>query len=134
VTLDYASTAYNANRNIITTHDYEVIKKITNLDAYRIEDQTMTLQQVRDEISKLDWDIISLIAKRTKLAEEVLKEKRMEDKQINDELQNQAVLNRATENATELGLDVGEVKKIFEILIRINIEKQKELMGGGNLP
>ncbi len=94
----------------------------------------MTLQQARDEISKLDWDIISLIAKRTKLAEEVLKEKRMEDREINDELQNQTVLNRATENATELGLDVGEVKKIFEILIRINIEKQKELMGGGNLP
>ncbi len=94
----------------------------------------MTLQQARDEISKLDQDIILLIAKRTKLAEEVLKEKRIEDKQINDELQNQTVLNRATENATELGLDVGEVKKIFEILIRINIEKQKELMGGGNLP
>jgi chorismate mutase len=94
----------------------------------------MTLQQARDEISKLDLDIISLIAKRTKLAEEVLKEKRMEDREINDELQNHAVLNRATENATELGLDVGEVKKIFEILIRINIEKQKELMGGGNLP
>ncbi|CAD6490292.1 MAG: Chorismate mutase type II [Candidatus Argoarchaeum ethanivorans] len=94
----------------------------------------MTLQHARDEISKLDWDIISLIAKRTKLAEAVLREKRIEDMQINDELQSKIVLNRATENATELGLDVGEIKKIFEILIRINIEKQKELMGGGNLP
>ena len=94
----------------------------------------MTLQHARDEISKLDCDIISLIAKRTKLAEDVLREKRMEDREINDELQSKIVLNRATENATELGLDVGEIKKIFEILIRINIEKQKELMGGGNLP
>ncbi|RZN15352.1 MAG: chorismate mutase [Methanosarcinales archaeon] len=94
----------------------------------------MTLQHARDEISKLDCDIISLIAKRTKLAEEVIKEKRMEDREINDELQSQIVLNRATENAIEAGLDVGEIKKIFEILIRINIEKQKELMGGGNLP
>jgi chorismate mutase len=94
----------------------------------------MTLQRVREEIAQVDREIVELIAKRTMLAEKVLREKRVEERQINDEAQNQIVLNRAAEYATELNLDAGEVKNIFRILIKMNIEKQKELMGGGNLP
>lgn len=94
----------------------------------------MTLREVREEIDQIDKEIIALVLKRTRLAGKVLKEKRVEDQQVNDEVQNQIVLNRAAEYATELNLDVGEVKNIFKILIRMNIEKQKELMGDGNLP
>lgn len=94
----------------------------------------MSLQRVRDEIAQVDQEIVELIAKRTKLAEKVLREKRNENRQINDEEQNQIVLNRAAEYATERNLDAGEIKNIFRILIKMNIEKQKELMGGGNLP
>ncbi|CAD7768543.1 Chorismate mutase type II [Candidatus Methanoperedenaceae archaeon GB50] len=94
----------------------------------------MTLQEVRDEIDQIDREIIALILKRTRLAEKVLMEKRSEDQPVNDEAQNQIVLKRAAEYATELNLDAGEVKNIFKILIKMNIEKQKELMGEGNLP
>ncbi|OYT64059.1 chorismate mutase [Methanosarcinales archaeon ex4572_44] len=94
----------------------------------------MTLREVREEIDQIDKEIIALVLKRTRLAGKVLKEKRVEDQQVNDEVQNQIVLNRAAEYATELNLDAGEVKNIFKILIRMNIEKQKELMGDGNLP
>jgi len=94
----------------------------------------VTLQEVRDEIDQIDREIIALILKRTRLAEKVLMEKRSEDQPVNDEAQNQIVLKRAAEYATELNLDAGEVKNIFKILIKMNIEKQKELMGEGNLP
>jgi len=94
----------------------------------------VTLKQVREEIDQIDKEIIALIVKRTKLAGKVLREKRLEDQQVNDEAQNQIVLTRAAEYATELNLDAGEVKNIFKILIKMNIEKQKELMGGGNPP
>ena len=94
----------------------------------------MTLQEVRDEIDQIDREIIALILKRTRLAEKVLMEKRLENQPVNDEAQNQIVLKRAAEYATELNLDAGEVKNIFKILIKMNIEKQKELMGEGNLP
>ncbi|MHC1584328.1 MAG: chorismate mutase, partial [Methanosarcinales archaeon] len=86
----------------------------------------MTLQEVRDEIDQIDREIIALILKRTRLAEKVLMEKRSEDQPVNDEAQNQIVLKRAAEYATELNLDAGEVKNIFKILIKMNIEKQKE--------
>jgi len=92
------------------------------------------LRDVREEIDRIDKEIIALILKRTKLAGKVLKEKRLEDRQVNDEAQNQIVLTRSAEYATELNLDAGEIKNIFRILIKMNIEKQEELMGRGNLP
>jgi chorismate mutase len=36
--------------------------------------------------------------------------------------------------ATERGLDGESVKRVFEILIQMNIERQHELSGEGNLP
>ena len=92
------------------------------------------LEEVRNEISEIDGEIVSLIARRTKLAEKVLESKKEMDKAINDETQNQAVIGRATNAATELNLDTGAVKQIFEILIKMNIERQHELRGEGNLP
>ena len=51
-----------------------------------------------------------------------------------DEKQNQAVMERVANIATECGLDSGEVKNIFRILIKMSIERQHELSGEGNLP
>ena len=96
--------------------------------------QMTELEEVRNEISEIDGEIVSLIARRTKLAEKVLESKKEMDKAINDETQNQAVIGRATNAATELNLDTGAVKQIFEILIKMNIERQHELRGEGNLP
>jgi chorismate mutase len=44
------------------------------------------------------------------------------------------VLARVSNLATERGLDGEEVKRIFEILIKMNIDRQHELSGEGNLP
>ena len=89
---------------------------------------------VRKEIEAIDRELINLIAKRTNLAGDVLEAKKHEDKPINDEGRNHEVLERVSNIATECGLDGGEVKNIFKILIKMSIERQHELSGEGNLP
>ena len=94
----------------------------------------MELSDVRKRIEELDGGIVKLIAERTDLAGTVLELKKAEGKGIDDKEQNHVVLNRAIDLATELNLDTGSIRDIFEILIRMNIERQHELSGEGNLP
>ncbi|MCD6146273.1 MAG: chorismate mutase [Methanosarcinales archaeon] len=94
----------------------------------------MELADIREKIEQIDKDIVTLIAERTNLAEDVLELKRAEEKSIEDKKQEQIVLNRAIDYATELNLDTGSIKQIFLILIEMNIERQRELSGEGNLP
>lgn len=92
------------------------------------------LEAVRKEIEEIDREILSLIDRRVNLAEKVLESKRINGTSINDRKQNEVVINRALNTATELNLDVGSIKEIFEILIRMSIERQNELSGKGSLP
>lgn len=94
----------------------------------------MPLREVRAKIEKLDSQILNLIEQRTALAKDVLDAKKAEGKAINDVEQSKLVLDRVANAATERGLDGEEVKRIFDILIKMNIERQHELSGEGNLP
>ena len=94
----------------------------------------MPLKEIRVKIEKIDAQIINLIGQRTALAKDVLDAKKAQNIPINDAQQNKVVLERVANLATERGLDGEEVKKIFEILIRMNIERQHEMSGEGNLP
>jgi len=94
----------------------------------------MPLKEIRVKIENIDAHIIDLIEQRTGLAKDVLEAKKAEGKSINDVEQNKVVLERVSNLATEMGLDGEEVKRIFEILIKMNIERQHELSGEGNLP
>jgi len=94
----------------------------------------MPLKEIRTKIEKIDVHILDLIEQRTGLAKDVLEAKKTEGKPINDVEQNKVVLERVSNLATERGLDGEEVKRIFEILIKMNIERQHELSGEGNLP
>jgi chorismate mutase len=94
----------------------------------------MQLKQIRARIEKIDAHILNLIDQRTALAKDVLDAKKTEGMPINDAEQNKVVLERVANLATERGLDGEEVKRIFEILIKMNIERQHEMSGEGNLP
>ncbi len=94
----------------------------------------MELLDVREKIEAIDEQILKSIADRTELAGTVLELKKVDGKSITDKDQEQVVLNRAIDCATELNLDIGSIKQIYEILIRMNIERQHELSGEGNLP
>lgn len=93
------------------------------------------IEEVRSQVASIDAQIVELIARRTDLALQILQAKRAEGfAQINDEEQNKRVLNRAVDLATERSIDAGSVKRIFEILISMNLEMQHGLSGEGNLP
>ncbi len=93
-----------------------------------------TIKEVREEIEQIDNEMLLLIRKRVDMAAKVLEVKKKEELDINDPSQNSVVLERAADSATELNLDVSAVKEIFNILIKMNIERQHELSGEGNLP
>jgi chorismate mutase len=94
----------------------------------------MTLEKVRSEISQIDEELLLLMARRMELAGRILEEKRKLGLPISDSRQNELVLKRAMERATELNIDPAGVKEIFSILIRMSIDRQREMAGEGNLP
>lgn len=89
---------------------------------------------VRAEISRIDAGIIRLIAKRQELAGRMAEVKRREGLAIHDEKRMAYVLESAFNLAVESKVDPVSVQKIFEILIAMSEERQRECSGDGNLP
>jgi chorismate mutase len=89
----------------------------------------MGLAEHRREIEEIDSEIIQLIARRLQEAKRIFLAKRTVGLEISDPEKETLVLRRAMDSATELGLDAGAVRDIFEILIGMSLEKQKELSG-----
>ncbi len=89
----------------------------------------MGLFEVRQEVAKIDEEIIKLVQQRVEISKEILHAKKLEGRGINDPEQEKLVLTRATDMAIELGLDAGAIRDIFQILIKMSIQKQHELQG-----
>jgi len=89
----------------------------------------MGLQEHRSEIERIDEQIIKFIYQRIGISKKIFDAKRAEGKPISDPLREKRVLSRAMDLATELNLDTGAVKSIFETLIMMSVNKQHELQG-----
>ncbi|MDD4653049.1 MAG: chorismate mutase [Methanothrix sp.] len=89
----------------------------------------MGLQEHRSEIERIDEEIIRLINRRIGISKKIFESKRAEGKPISDPERERKVLSKAMDLATELNLDTGAVKSIFETLIAMSISKQQELQG-----
>ena len=89
----------------------------------------MGLSEHRREIETIDERIIRLIDQRNKMAKSIFEAKKLEGRGINDPEQEKLVLGRAMDLATELNLDAGTIKEIFDILIRMSLQKQYEFQG-----
>jgi chorismate mutase len=94
----------------------------------------MSLDMVRVEISKVDTEIIRLIAQRQKLAGKVARIKIAKGMPIHDQHRTETVLKSVFEQAVELRIDPVAVQKIFEMLIAMSEDRQRECSGDGNLP
>ncbi|WP_292519142.1 chorismate mutase [Methanoculleus sp.] len=94
----------------------------------------MSLDAVRNEIREIDEKIINLVAERQRLAARIARIKQENDLPIHDEPQRKAVLDRVFTYAVESRIDPVAVRGIFEILIDMNEERQRECSGDGNLP
>ena len=94
---------------------------------------TGKLETTREKMRLIDREILELIEVRTALANEILLSKKEMGKPIVDEGQMQKVIDRAVSLAVEKNLDVDSVRRIFEILIQMSIDKQNEYSGKSNL-
>jgi chorismate mutase len=89
----------------------------------------MSLDKVRAEITEVDTGIIRLIARRQELAGQIAKIKIGSRIPVRDEKRAAKVLDFASETAAEYNLDPVAVRKIFEILIAMSEDLQKERSG-----
>jgi chorismate mutase len=94
----------------------------------------MSLEKVRADISRLDTEIIRLIARRQELAEKIVKIKIHEGIPVHDEQRTAHVLESVFNQAVECKIDPVAVQEIFRILISMSEERQREYSGEGNLP
>ncbi len=89
----------------------------------------MGLEEHRKEIAEIDGKIIRLIDERVSVSKKIFLAKRSEGREISDPEQEKLVLGRAMDLATELGLDAGAIRDMFQILIKMSLQKQNELLG-----
>jgi chorismate mutase len=94
----------------------------------------MDIETTREEINKVDSNIIRLIAKRQDLAGKIARIKIRGGLPIHDKQRTTEVLESAFEQAVESKIDPVAVQKIFDILITMSEERQRECSGEGNLP
>ncbi|HOD85169.1 MAG TPA: chorismate mutase [Methanoculleus sp.] len=94
----------------------------------------MSLDAVRNEIREIDEKIIDLIAERQNLAAEVARIKREMGLPLRDEAQRRVVLDRVFAYAAESRIDPLAVRRVFETLVEMSEERQRECSGDGNLP
>ena len=94
----------------------------------------MSLETVRAEITRVDREIIRLIAERQDLAGKIAKIKIHAGVPVHDERRAADVLGTAFEQAVECRIDPVAVQKIFETLIAMSEDRQRECSGEGNLP
>ncbi|MDV4341943.1 chorismate mutase [Methanoculleus sp. YWC-01] len=94
----------------------------------------MSLDAVRNGVQEIDERIIDLVAERQKLAARIARFKQENGLPIRDEEQRRVVLDRVFTYAVESRIDPVAVRRIFEILIEMNEERQRECSGDGNLP
>jgi len=90
----------------------------------------MGLEEHRSKVDEIDEKIIRLIDKRIDFSKKIFEAKKSEGKDIEDPVRKSQVLRKTTDLAKELNLDALEIEKIFNILIYMSTQKQKELQGG----
>lgn len=94
----------------------------------------MMIDDVRKEIDRLDHQIVRQIARRQELAGKIAKIKISNGLPVHDEERTKEVLEAVFHRAVEHRIDPVSVQKIFETLILMSEERQRECSGDGNLP
>lgn len=84
------------------------------------------LQRLREEIERVDREIVSLVAERVRLAREVGKAKRAADLPTLDPAREASVVRRAGALAREAGLVDEEMRGLFWHLIGLSRRAQVE--------
>ncbi|MGD1005284.1 MAG: chorismate mutase [Methanoregulaceae archaeon] len=94
----------------------------------------MMIDKIRKEIDQVDHEIVRDIAHRQELVSEMAKIKISKNVPVHDEKRTREVLEAVFNRAVEYKIDPVSVQKIFEVLIEMSEERQREHSGEGNLP
>jgi chorismate mutase len=94
----------------------------------------MPIESLREEINRIDREIIRLIAKRQTVAGKIARVKFTEGLPVHDEERVKAVLESSFDYAVEHKINPVHVQKIMSILIEMSEEWQRGCSGDGNLP
>jgi chorismate mutase len=95
---------------------------------------TMPIDALREEIDRIDEQIIDLIARRQRIAGHIAQAKLLEGVPIHDEERSSLVQEQAFNLAVEKNINPLQVQTIFRILVEMSEERQRECTGDGNLP
>lgn len=93
-----------------------------------------TLEELRDEIDRIDAEIIDLIGRRQDCAGRIAHRKYIDHLPVHDEARRRALLDRVFDRAVERGVDATAVQQVFELLIGMSEARQRDCQGEGNLP
>jgi chorismate mutase len=94
----------------------------------------MMIEDVRKDVDRVDHEIVHLIAKRQELAGKIARIKISRGLPVHDERRSREVLASVFNRAVEYKIDPVSVQKIFETLVAMSEERQRECSGEGNLP
>ena len=87
----------------------------------------MTLDEIRDRLSALDQQLLTLIAERQRLSSEVAEAKRSSGRATRDFQRERHVLVQARSNAEALGLSPDLAESILRLLIRGSLTTQERI-------
>ncbi|MFH1064911.1 MAG: chorismate mutase [Nanoarchaeota archaeon] len=87
----------------------------------------MELNQAREEIDKIDNEIIELVAKRLSVAKEIAKIKKSNNLPVENKAREEEVLKNAINNLKAKGFDDEKfAKELFAVIMQKSKEIQKE--------
>ncbi|MDR2623031.1 MAG: chorismate mutase [Methanobrevibacter sp.] len=81
----------------------------------------------REEIDKIDHEILELISKRTKLAKSIMYAKKILDRNIYDEERERVVHENIKKMATQKNMDEDVILKVMTLLMKLSKDTQKNL-------
>ena len=87
-----------------------------------------TIDEVRQEIDKIDREIINLLGSRFQYIKEVVKYKLPDEKSISAEERYNKVIKERGDWAKECGLDNKTIEKVYQILLDYFIEEQLKII------
>jgi len=98
------------------------------------QEPPISLNDIRTEISQLDHDLLSLLARRRELSRAVAISKQLGLRPIRDQPREQQLLDVLVQKGSESGLDSHYVTKLFHTIIEDSLSVQREYLQSQSNP
>jgi chorismate mutase len=88
----------------------------------------MSIEELRNEIDRIDDEIINLLGKRKDLVAEIAKIKKESDNPVYDKDREQKIIGKLKKMAKEKGLDENFVSSLYAIILKDSKENQERIV------